>query len=137
MKTSSVITAGFIILLATSVTAVNARQLEIEPPVKILPTTEYGILKLLFASNADQGVEVKFYNEDGLLSSDKIKRNLYPHGFSKKYDVRHLKPGSFWVEISSPQMDVTYKLNESKDGRSIEPFLEKTTYNHPMVVAKN
>lgn len=133
MKTLTIFASAFILFTA-SFTA--SAQLS-EPPVKILPTTQKGIVKVLFASDADQGVEVKFYNEEGLIITDKIKADSYPNGFSKKYDVSKLNPEKLWVEVSSAQMDVTYKLNPSRDGRSIEPFLEKTTYNHLMVVAKN
>ena len=138
MKTSLFIKAGLVILLAASFTVVNARQSAGEPPVKILPTTTKGILKLIFAADASQGVEVNFYNEDGYLGSDKIGRNHYSKGFLKKYDVRHLKSQIFWMEISSAQINATYKLNAyQKDGRSMVPILEKVTFIHPMDLAKN
>lgn len=136
MKTSSLITAGLMILLATSFTAVNARQLGGEPPVKILPTNQNGFLKVLFASETDKAVEVKFYNETKMLVFDKIKGSSSRNGFIKKYDVSRLNSENFWIEISSAGMDVTYKIIPSEDG-TFNPVLEKTTYTQPMVVAKN
>jgi len=136
MKTSSLITAGLMILLATSFTAVTARQLGAEPPVKILPTTQNGILKVLYASEIGKGVEVRFFDENKTLVFDKIKGPRDLNGFIKKYDISRLKSENFWIEVSSANMDVTYKIIPSEDG-TFNPVLEKTTYNHPMVVAKN
>ena len=135
MKTST-ITAGLVILLAASFTAVNARQLGGEPPVKILPASQNGFLKVLFASETDKAVEVKFYNENKMLVFDKIKGSSSRNGFIKKYDVSRLNSENFWIEISSAGMDVTYKIIQSEDG-TFNPVLEKTTYTQPMVVAKN
>ncbi len=132
MKTSSIISA-ILFVFAISFTA-SARQAN-EPPVKILPTTQKGVLKVLFAFEADQDVEVKFYNNEGIILTDKINKESYPNGFSKKYDVSSLKLSNYWVEVSSPRIDVTYKITTSKDG--FQPLLEKTTYNHLMVAAKN
>jgi hypothetical protein len=136
MKTSVFLTAGLIILFAIPVAIAHAQQVT-EPPVKILPTTEKGILKVLYAFDMDKSVEVKFFDKDRVLVLDRIKGKSQSNGFTKKYDVRNLKSEDLWVEISSPSIDVTYKLILSADGHTYEPLLEKTTYNHLMVAAKN
>jgi hypothetical protein len=136
MKTSSIITAGLFILFATSFTAVNARQSGGEPPVKILPTTQQGILKVLYAAETGKSVDVRFFNKDKVLGFDKIKGDHNFNGFIKKYDISRLKSENFWIEISSASMDVTYKIIPLEDG-TFTPILEKTTYNHPLVAAKN
>jgi hypothetical protein len=135
MKTSSIIAAGLMILLTTAFTA-NARQTG-EPPVKILPTAQKGILKVLYAAKTENGVEVKFFDDSGVLALDRIKGNRTPNGFTKKYDVSNVKSETLWVEINSDRMNITYKLIPSQDGLSYEPLLEKTTYNHLSVTAKN
>ena len=124
------------LLLIAFVAATTYARQNAEATVKVLPSTQKGVLKILYANDIDQSVEVKFFNDEGIISSDEIKGSVYPHGFLKKYDVRQLKNGNLWVEISSPNLSVTYKLVGSED-HTITPFLEKstTTYNH--LVAKN
>jgi hypothetical protein len=128
MKTKTIIIASLVTLFSVSFFSANAQQ-TVEPSVKILPTDEKGILKVLFAYDTDQAVEVKFLTEDVVLTRDKIKANTFQNGFSKKYDVRNIKSGNFWIEVSSPSLTVTYKMTESKDRKSHVPVLEKTTYN--------
>ena len=135
MKIQSLITAGLLIL-STSVIPVNAQQID-DPAVKILPTAQKGILKVLFAYDTDQSVNVKFYNEEGELALDKIKGGTFHNGFSKKYNVRKLSSGNFWVEVSTATMSVTYKITESRGGQTYTPLLEKTSYNHPLVASNS
>jgi len=134
MKTSHL--ASTLLLLLVSAIATVAYAQPGDLPVKVLPTTQKGIVKILYASEANQPVEIKFFNDGGLIGSDKIKGKSFPNGFSKKYDVRQVKSGDIWVEVSSAQMAVTYRL-VLKDGQQFEPLLEKTTYNHTLVAANN
>ncbi len=136
MKLQSIIVVGLVAVISASFTGASAQQYG-DVPVKILPTTEKGIVKVWFATPASQSVTVKFYNENGLLGSDNIKGGKYLSGFSKKYDVNHVKTGSFWVAVSSPSMDVTYKIVPSADGRNLDAQLETSTYNHTVVAANN
>ena len=128
MKTRTIIIASVMTLFSASFFGASAQQAG-EPPVKILPTAEQGVLKVLYAYDTDQAVEVKFLNEDGVLTRDKIKANTFQNGFSKKYDVRNISSRNFWIEVSSPSLMVTYKMTESNDRRAYVPILEKTTYN--------
>jgi hypothetical protein len=136
MKLQSIIVTGLVVVLAASFTGASAQQLG-EAPIKVLPTKDNGILKIWFAAPGSQIVEIKFYDETGTLGSDRIEASNYPNGFSKKYDVRQVKSDSFWVEVSSPSMDVTYKLVSDADGHTLQAQLEKTTYNHVVVAANN
>jgi hypothetical protein len=136
MKLQSIIVTGLIVVLTASFTGASAQQYG-EAPIKVLPTTEKGIVKVWFAIPANQSVHVKFYDENGILGSDNIKGGKYLSGFSKKYDVSHVKPGAFWVEVSSASLDVTYKLVPSDDGRKLDAQLETSTYNHTVVAANN
>lgn len=128
MKTRTIIIASVMTLFSASFFGASAQQAG-EPPVKILPTDDQGVLKVLYAYDTDQAVEVKFLNEDGVLTRDKIKANTFQNGFSKKYDVRNISSRNFWIEVSSPSLMVTYKMTESNDRRAYVPILEKTTYN--------
>lgn len=128
MKTRTIIIASMVALLSVSFFGTHAQQAG-EPLVKILPTDEKGVLKVLYAYDTDEAVEVKFLTEDGVLTRDKIKGSAFQNGFSKKYNVRNISSRSFWIEVSSPNLTVTYKMTESKDRRSYVPILEKTTYN--------
>lgn len=132
MKTKSIL-AGLVILLSAAFT--THAQL-IEPAVKILPGSEKGQLKVIYAYNSQNAVDVKFLGENGLLKSDRIQAGSFTNGFSKRYDVSRIKAKSFWIEVSSADLSVRYKMIESKDGKFV-PYLEKTTINHPMVAAIN
>lgn len=135
MKTKLTI-ALVAVLLGVTFATTHARQLA-EPAVKVLPTTREGIIKIHYAYETAQPVEVKFYNDEGVLTSDKIKGESYPHGFSKKYDISHLTSKNLWVEVTSAYVSVTYKLIESKDHKTFEPLLEKTVYTHPLVASNH
>jgi hypothetical protein len=130
MKTKTTFMTGLIFFSAMSFAATYSNA-QSDPAVKILPTTEKGILKILYAYPTDKAVSIKFYNESGLIISDKVSKS-YQKGFSKKYDLSRLKAGDYWVEITSPELSVTYKLAGSKEKRWVST-LEKTTYNYPLV----
>lgn len=135
MKTKSIIVSGLVVMLSVIFGAASAQV--IEPAVKILPAAGKGVLKVLYAYDSDNAVEVKFLSENGLIKSDKIKAGSFQKGFSKKYDVSGIKSKSFWVEVISSEITVRYKMIESKDRKSFVPYLEKTTYNHPLVATIN
>ena len=133
MKTKIIIIVGLVVAFVASQTISYGQG---EPAVKILPTSKKGVFKVLYAYDTDQIVTVKFYNEEGLNKTDKIKPNAFQHGFSKKYDARHLESGNFWVEVAAANVSVTYRMVESGDGRTFEPLLEKTTYHQKDLASK-
>lgn len=125
--------AGMLIALTASF-AVFAQSTD--PAVKILPAAEQGTLKVVYAHNSRNNVVVKFIDENGLLKTDRIKAGSFNNGFLKKYDVRHIQSRNFWVEVSSGDLTVRYKLIHDNTGKLV-PYLEQTTYNHPMVATIN
>jgi hypothetical protein len=132
MKTKAILLAGLFLIFG----AAQAQEI-FEPAVKILPTSEKGILKVLYAYPTGQSVSVKFFNNDGVLLSDRINANTFQHGFSKKYDVRQIGSKVFFVEVSSAKMSVVYKMTESKDRNEFIPVLENATYMNPKVASSN
>jgi hypothetical protein len=129
MKTKTTF-LGLMILAAMSFASTNV-QAQADPAVKVLPTSQAGILKVLYAYPNQKAVQIKFYNESGLIVSDRVSKK-YEKGFSKKYDLNKLEVGNYWVEITSPELSVTYKLEGSKDKKWVST-LEKTTYSYPLV----
>jgi hypothetical protein len=103
-----------------------------ESNVKILRAAKPGILKLHYAIQTSAPVVVKFFNENGVLGTDKIKGE-FPTGLSKKYDVRKIDDSQFWVEVSSANRSLTYRITPSKDGKTFTSMLEKSTSSEPMV----
>lgn len=134
MKNRLTIIAGVVTALCLAFASAKAQANE--PAIKILPSTQKGIFKVLYAYASDQPVTVKFFNEEGLIETDNINPKEFQRGFFKKYDVRNIESGSFWVEVAGPTHAATYKMIESKNGTYI-PVLEKTTYSHSLAVVNN
>lgn len=125
----------FTLAIAFALGMVTFANAQTEPAIKILPTLEDGIVKLMYAYPHDNTVQVKFYNRDGVLASDRVKPSKSEAGFMKKYDLSRLSTGTYWVEISSPEVSVTYKLTARKDSKWI-PSLQESSINHVLVASK-
>ena len=108
---------------------------QVNPAVKILPSANEGIFKVLYAYDTDRPVEINFINEDGVIISDRVKAAKFRHGFLKKYDVTKINSKNFWIEVKADNLSVTYKMTRSDKG-TYQPLLEKTIFHHD-VVAKN
>jgi hypothetical protein len=134
MKTTFAIAASLVLLLSAASFHTRAQQSN-EPAVKILPTTDKGIVKVLYAYDNDQEVSIRFFNEVGTLCFDKVKANAFENGFTKKYDISKVFPQDFWIEVSSPAMSATYKMIKRRGQKAYEPVLEKTSYNHPTIAS--
>ena len=133
MKTQSII---LVVLLMIFGTAAQAQE-GVEPAVRIVPMPQPGIIKVIYAYNSGQPVLVKFFDEDAVLFSDKIKATAFEKGFSRKYNVSHIAPKTFFVEVSSETLTVTYRLTKSEDGEVLTPFLENVSYQFPPVASRN
>jgi hypothetical protein len=132
MKTKLVIAALAIVGLFSS--TVQA-QVGDEAKIKILPS-KAGILKVHYAMEVSEPITVKFFNRDGVLTTDKIEGD-YANGLMKRYNVKNISTKDYWVEVSSAKMTVTYHVVPSKDKQSFASYLEKTTYNYPVVASNN
>lgn len=113
---------------------VNAQTQDLSK-VKILRTPEAGVIKLLYASNTEETVHIRFLTADGEVSSDQVKGN-YPKGFLKRYDVKEISHHNFWIEVASPTTTVVYRIEPSKDKKRFSSVLEKTIQNHALVAKK-
>ncbi|MEM6358717.1 MAG: hypothetical protein AAF149_09200 [Bacteroidota bacterium] len=82
-----------------------------DPVIKILPSPEANVLKLLYVNDMDGTVQVKFYEGSALVKKDKIKEKDFEKGFIKRYDLSELKAGIYQVEIISEGMSVKYELS--------------------------
>ena len=107
-----------------------------ESRVKIIPTANRDELKVIYAIETTEPLKVKFLTENGVVASDKIKGS-FPKGLLKRYDVSNINDHDFWVEISSPEMSLTYRIVPSANKQSFTPYLEKVTYNQVLVKANN
>ena len=134
MKTKFTIIASLLTVLSFAFVSASAQS--IEPAVKILPTTEKGIYKVIYAYDSDQAVQVKFFNnKEGLLKLDRVQPERFENGFSKKYDISNIDYGDFWVEVVSSNLSVRYRM--VKDGKSHQPVLETATFNNTLAALNN
>jgi hypothetical protein len=113
---------------------VNA-QLQEETYVKIIPTAEADVIKVLYALEVNETLEVKFTNREGETKVDQISGS-YPKGISKKYNIKAIGNHDFWIEVTSQRVAVTYHMVPAKNKKIFIPHLEKTIYNHPVVASK-
>ncbi|HEY8937659.1 MAG TPA: hypothetical protein VIM65_20675 [Cyclobacteriaceae bacterium] len=136
MKTKILIIATAIVLLAGLFTSVRAQSTE-EPTIKILPGNQPGQLKILYVHDTDQSVEVKFYNDDGLIAYDKIERGTFSKGFLKRYDVSRISEERFIIEITDENLSRRYSVIASDDNNAYTSVLERTAYLRPVVALSN
>lgn len=134
MKTKSIITIALIGIVSLTALTANAQS---EPAIKIVPAVNEGIFKLIYAYDSHEPVQVKFFNEFGVLAVDKIAPKEFQNGFSKKFDTRKMEGGDFWVKISSADLSVTYRMVESKKGKSYQPVLESSTHESVLTALNN
>ena len=72
MKTKIII-AGVIVAAVSVMTLRNAQaQDQQDPSVKIIPTTQKDVIKVIYAYNSAEAVNVKFSNREEVLKTDKI-----------------------------------------------------------------
>ena len=131
MKTKIII-AGVMVAAISVMTLRNAQaQNQQDLSVKIIPTAQKDIIKVIFAYNSEEAVSVKFSNREEVFKTDKVSPKDFEGGFSKKYNVEKMDGKPFWVEISNSALSVTYRM-KSKNGKW-SAQIEKTTNNHPIV----
>ncbi len=92
--------------------------------ISVLPANRGDMIKVIYANEASETVEIRFLDADGLIKSDKINPESFEKGFSKKYKVKRLASDGFWIEVKNPELSVLYKV-DNKDGKWLAQ-LEKT-----------
>lgn len=135
MKTKISIIASAIVMLAGFFTSVQAQSSD-EPIIKILPSNQPGLLKILYVHDTDQSVEVKFYNDEGLIAYDKIDAGTFSKGFLKRYDVSRISSERFKIEITDDNRSMRYSVIGSDDN-TYTCVYESTTYLQPVVASTN
>ena len=107
-----------------------------ESLVKITPTANPHVLKVIYGAETFGPLDVKFIANGGVVGSDKIEVGSYPTGISKRYDFKNINESDFWIEVTSPQMSVTYRISPLRNG-GFTPHLEKATYYQAVVRRNN
>ncbi|HTJ51316.1 MAG TPA: hypothetical protein VL443_17775 [Cyclobacteriaceae bacterium] len=136
MKTKIFIVAATIVMLAVLSTSVQAQSSEI-PTIKILPSNQPGLLKILYVHDTDQSVEVKFFNDEGLIGYDKVEGGTFSKGFLKRYDVSRINSERFRIEITDENRSIRYSVIGADDNTTFKCVYERTTYLQPIVTASN
>jgi hypothetical protein len=132
MKTKTLVLGVLVAALSMfAVSRVHAQDNPL-PAVKIIPTDLSDVVKVIYGYDTDMPVTVKFMGNEGVFFQDKIKGEDVQKGFSRKYKLPTSKNSDLWVEVSSDELSVIYKMAVSKEGKWIAQ-LEKTTYNYPVV----
>jgi hypothetical protein len=134
MKTKTII-FGVVIAVISTLTISKGNAQAQEPAVKIVSTIQPDVIKVIYGYDSRESVEVKFTNAEGLLTTDKISGKDFKGGFLKKYNVQAMSGNAFWIDVTSPELSVTFKMTTGKNGKW-SAQLEKTTYFNPIVALK-
>lgn len=113
MKIKTTIFALALVVISSAAFATNGSTGD--PVIKILPSKTANTLKLLYVNDMDETVQVKFFDNNGLVKRDKIKGKDFEKGFVRNYDLSDLKAGIYQVEIISGGMSVKYELSVNPD----------------------
>jgi hypothetical protein len=136
MKTKIFIIASVIVMLAGFFTSAQAQLSEV-PTIKILPSNKPGLLKILYVHDTDQSVDVRFYNDEGLIASDRIDAGTFKKGFLKRYDISRISAERFKIEIVDENRSLMYSVKASDDNKAYTCVYERTTYLQPAVASSN
>lgn len=135
MKTKMLILGVVVAALSTiTISSVQAQETPL-PAVKIISTDKLDEVKLIYGYDSSMPVTITFSGYNGIFFQDKVKGENLENGFSKKYKIAPTRGKDVWVEVSSPELSVTYKMEVAKNGKWTAQ-LEKTTYNYPVVASK-
>ena len=124
LMTLLIVVIGFVTIHANA-------QAQDESRIKILATSQPGVVKLIHAIPTNEPVTVRFLNNTGVISSDEIKGD-FPKGIAKRYDVSNIGNRDFRMEVSTSRLSVTYRIIPSKDKKTFAPYLEKSVRNYVM-----
>ncbi len=134
-STLALIAIATFLSVALNAQPVSNTQLPTAEFVKILPTTQRGVIKVMHAQESEIPVSIKFFTREGEVGHDHVAKNKYEKGFTKKYDVSTIDGKEFWIEVNSSASSVTYRVVPNKDKKTFDAYLEKISYYH--TVASN
>lgn len=135
MKTKAIL-LGVVVAALSALTLSEAKAQSTEQPaVRVVSSNQDNIIKLIYGYDSEKAVEVKFLDGTGMIASDRIQGKSFDKGFIKKYKVERAKGSDFWVEVTSTELSVTYRMSKGEDGKWASQ-LEKATYNYPAVASK-
>ena len=95
-----------------------------ESLVKILPANGSDMIKVHYAMETSEPLNVQFFTKERVIGGDKIKGGPFAKGVSKRYDVHRFNDQDFWVKVSSSAGSVTYRIVTSPDKQTFTPILE-------------
>lgn len=99
-----------------------------EQRVKILPTGVPGFIRLHYAMEINEPIELTFFNEDkAVVGKDKIYRTAAPNGISKRYDVTDISADEYWIQIKTGKNAVVYHILPEKDHSLFTAVLQPTS----------
>jgi hypothetical protein len=132
MKTKMLILGVMVAAISSMMVSRVQAQENPLPAVKIISTDLSDEIKVIYGYDARTPVSISFSGESGVFFHDKVKGVNLEKGFSKKYKLSPTPGNEVWMEVSSNELSVMYKMVVSKDGKWVAQ-LEKTTYNYPIV----
>lgn len=108
-----------LIVAAICAFTVNQSQAQTIDPlgIKVLPTSRQNEIKLIYVTENETPVDIKFLDENGIIKEDKIKAGSFNKGFAKNYKVDRLHIDEFWVQVNNSEMSVTYKVTTDETGK--------------------
>lgn len=135
MKTKTLI-LGVVIAVISAITISHADAQDGQlPAVKIISTDASDVVKLIYGYDSREPVTVTFLSKDGIFFQDIVRGENLANGFCKKYKLRPTADKDIWIEVSSLDLSVTYRMTVSENGKWTAQ-LETTTYNYPVVAMK-
>ncbi len=125
-----------LLIVALGCFAISANaQTSNDSHIKLVPANAPGTIKLIHAGSIDKSIDVRFIDSEGTISSDRIT-GTYPKGVLKRYDVSKVRESSFYVEVSSKDLTVTYRVTASKDKKKYTTMLERVEYHNALVASR-
>jgi len=135
MKLSTTIFAALLTVVSLNLTAATNPKHQ-EPVVKILPSTEAGLVKLLYVNNEERQVNITFYDVDGMIIKDKIKAKKFDGGFVKMYDLSELESGKYWVKVADSNTEVKYEIIHSTEKPVIASYWNNGISTEKVIASK-
>lgn len=136
MKLSTTIFAALLTVVSLNLTAATNPDQQQEPVVKVLPSAEAGLVKLLYVNNEQKQVNITFYDADGMIIKDKIKAKKFEGGFVKMYDLSELDPGKYWVKIADSNTEVKYEIIHSTEKPVIASYWNNSLSTEKIIASK-